>query len=404
MFYPLTFQNDHPNEQQGHSIQIPLPLHLETSNHRTNHHIPSLNSTSIAVSSSGGLDSRSMILSLENNVNVVSNIIRDSENLVKIKCGQCRKRFDTNEEMVAHQAKHLTESKYKCELCGKHFPSQSSVWKHTKAHSGERPFVCQICNKAFTQLANLQRHNLVHTGHKPYKCPSCQKAFSQHANMVKHQMLHTGEKPFKCKNCDKAFAQRANLKKHEMIHLGIRPYGCNICLKSYSQQSNLKKHILTHQKKSGKNGKNVPIIPPTSTANFVIYQCNICKQELADISDFNKHIKVCNLNPMNNPQLHHHLNIVNGPSTVSSSSSILEPKKESIEIKTEMDDGSNNTHTPPGMPHIHQHMQHSQSNHQQPQAVLAAAHHQILTTNGHIITNFLDLNNHHLHHIDYGKH
>lgn len=50
-------------------------------------------------------------------------------------------RFDTNEEMVAHQAKHLTESKYKCELCGKHFPSQSSVWKHTKAHSGERPFV-----------------------------------------------------------------------------------------------------------------------------------------------------------------------------------------------------------------------------------------------------------------------
>lgn len=52
-----------------------------------------------------------------------------------------QQRFDTNEEMVAHQAKHLTESKYKCELCGKHFPSQSSVWKHTKAHSGERPFV-----------------------------------------------------------------------------------------------------------------------------------------------------------------------------------------------------------------------------------------------------------------------
>lgn len=121
--------------------------------------------------------------------------------------------------MVAHQAKHLTESKYKCELCGKHFPSQSSVWKHTKAHSGERPFVwwakprhfsccvmrdedasrffflvlwvggklkfsssptddkyvhrssldsyvihSSICNKAFTQLANLQRHNLVHNG------------------------------------------------------------------------------------------------------------------------------------------------------------------------------------------------------------------------------------------------
>jgi hypothetical protein len=171
-------------------------------------------------------------------------------------------------------------------------------------------------------------------------------------------------------------------------------------LKSYSQQSNLKKHILTHQKKSGKNGKNVPIIPPTSTANFVIYQCNICKQELADISDFNKHIKVCNLNPMNNPQIQHHLN---GNGSISSSN-IIEPKKESIEIKTETLDEGSNTHTPPGMPHIHQHMQHTQNNHQQPQAVLAAAHHQILTTNGHIITNFLDLNNHHFHHIDYGKH
>jgi hypothetical protein len=85
---------------------------------------------------------------------------------------------------------------------------------------------------------------------------------------------------------------------------------------------------------------------------------------------------------------------------------IIEPKKESIEIKTEtMDEGSNNTQTPPVMSHIHHHMQqHTQHNHQQPQATLAAAHHQILTTNGHIITNFLDLNNHHLHHIDYGKH
>lgn len=85
-----TFQNDHhhhhQNEQQQGHIQIPLPLHLDTSNSRTNH-VP-LNSTSVAVSAA---DSRSMILSLENNVNVVSNIIRDSENLVKIKCGQCRK-------------------------------------------------------------------------------------------------------------------------------------------------------------------------------------------------------------------------------------------------------------------------------------------------------------------------
>lgn len=115
-------------------------------------------------------------------------------------------------------------------------------------------------------------------------------------------------------------------------------------------------------------------------------------------------LKVCNLNPMNNPHLHHHHHHSNGNGTATLT--IIEPKKESIEIKTEtMDEGSNNTHTPPVMSHIHHHMQqHTQHNHQQPQATLAAAHHQILTTNGHIITNFLDLNNHHLHHIDYGKH
>lgn len=59
--------------------QIPLPLHLQTNveNNRTN----------VPLSTA---ESR-MILSLENNVNVVSNIIRDSDNLIKIKCSQCRK-------------------------------------------------------------------------------------------------------------------------------------------------------------------------------------------------------------------------------------------------------------------------------------------------------------------------
>jgi hypothetical protein len=173
----------------------------------------------------------------------------------------------------------------------------------------------------------------------------------------------------------------------------------------------LKKHILTHQKKNGKNGKNVvPVLPPTSTANYVIYQCNICKQELGDISDFNKHIKVCSLNPMNSTLHHHHHS--NGSSALhnalSAVAAAVEPKKESIEIKTEaIDEGSNNTNTPPvSMAHLqHHNLQHNSqvSNHQQPQA-LAAAHHQILTTNGHIITNFLDLNSHHLHHLDYSKH
>lgn len=252
-------------------------------------------------------------------------------------------------------------------------------------------------------------------------------------------MLHSGEKPFKCKNCDKAFAQRANLKKHEMIHLNIRPYGCNICLKSYSQQSNLKKHILTHQKKNGKNNKaSVP------TNNYVIYQCNICKTEIGDIGDFNKHIKICNLNPMNNQQhgmrgsdqqIHQQQQQQHQQQMQQhNGNGMLEPKKEvNIEIKTEIDDGSN-THppqTPTGSgpatlitihapttqhhqlitttaanhqshiqshPHntqLHNHQQLQQNLHHHPQQA-----HQILTTNGHIITNFLELTNSHSLHIE----
>lgn len=215
-----------------------------------------------------------------------------------------------------------------------------------------------------------------------------------------------------------------------MIHLNIRPYGCNICLKSYSQQSNLKKHILTHQKKNGKNKTAIP-----GNSNYVIYQCNICKTEISDITDFNKHIKVCNLNPMNNPHLLRGggggLMIGNG-NTISSDQqqhqnnngvNVMEPKKEvNIEIKTELDDGSNNTHptpTPTGAPtlitlhtqhqlasnHHHQTQNHQvqQINHQ-PQG---QTHHQILTPNGHIITNFLELtntNNLHIENLHYGKH
>lgn len=123
------------------------------------------------------------------------------------------------------------------------------------------------------------------------------------------------------------------------------------------------------------------------------------------------------MNPMNNPHLqnHHHqsngnVSLHNALSAVAAAVA-LEPKKESIEIKTEAIDEGSNTNTPPVMVHNHHHhhqhvnLQHNTqvSNHQQPQAI-AAAHHQILTTNGHIITNFLDLNSHHLHHLDYSKH
>ena len=200
-----------------------------------------------------------------------------------------------------------------------------------------------------------------------------------------------------------------------MIHLGIRPYACDICLKSYSQQSNLKKHILTHQKKNGKN-KNavIPVsqAPQTNaTSNYVIYQCNICKTEIADISDFNKHIKTCNQNPMNNvsqQQLQHHLlvNHRNENMQINGNGQLHHNGKDNgIEIKTEIDDGS---HSLPGPPSIgqqiiltHQHQLPQQQLHHQHQL----QHHQIpqlLTTNGHIITNFLEMN--HQLHIDYSKH
>ena len=114
---------------------------------------------------------------------------------------------------------------------------------------------------------------------------------------------------------------------------------------------------------------------------------------------------------MNNPHLSHHQS--NGGVTALHNAlhnaviNSVEPKKESIEIKTETIDEGSNTNTPPVMSHLqqqHSNLQHnSQVSNHQPQAI-AAAHHQILTTNGHIITNFLDLNSHHLHHLDYGKH
>ncbi|XP_053663808.1 zinc finger protein OZF-like [Anopheles marshallii] len=269
-------------------------------------------------------------------------------NLNKIKCPQCRKRFDTMEEMEQHRTKHLTENKFKCEICSKEFPSHSSMWKHTKAHTGERlkPFKCPICEKCFTQQANMLKHQLLHTGLKPYKCPvcekaftqqanmvkhqmlhtgikpykcptcdkafaqqanmmkhqmlhtglkpykcgTCDKAFAQQANMVKHQMLHTGEKPFKCKSCDKAFSQNANLKKHEMVHLGIRPHTCPLCPKSYSQYSNLKKHLLSHQKQAIKQEQQ------NGQVMAILYSCQTCKMQFEDIIEFERHTRHCGIN------------------------------------------------------------------------------------------------------------
>ncbi|KFQ39877.1 Zinc finger protein 397, partial [Mesitornis unicolor] len=44
-----------------------------------------------------------------------------------------------------------------------------------RIHSNEQPYKCGECRKAFSHNNNLIRHQRIHSGEQPYKCGECGK-------------------------------------------------------------------------------------------------------------------------------------------------------------------------------------------------------------------------------------
>ncbi|XP_072173726.1 transcriptional activator GLI3-like [Diadema setosum] len=141
----------------------------------------------------------------------------------------CRRKFDTLEQLVQHINNDHIHSERKEFICRwqdcireeKPFKAQYMLVVHMRRHTGEKPHKCTFegCSKAYSRLENLKTHLRSHTGERPYVCEfqGCTKAFSNASDRAKHQnRTHSNAKPYICKipGCTKRYTDPSSLRKH----------------------------------------------------------------------------------------------------------------------------------------------------------------------------------------------
>ncbi|XP_011175624.1 zinc finger and SCAN domain-containing protein 2 isoform X2 [Solenopsis invicta] len=264
---------------------------------------------------------------------------------IKHECTQCKKLFDTKENLVLHQqttqhnsnsaeknveaqesretlspqpgtstmklqdemARDSKSTIYKCEKCDKQFELKREYELHIKVH--EQPeFICNICNKTFTNQSDLKMHVTTHgktKSDKDYACDICGKVLNHPSSVLYHKEAeHNNGRRFVCNKCNKSFKHKQLLQRHQLVHSDNRPHVCKSCNASFKTKANLINHQSTHtgQKK---------------------YLCEICKQQFAHKTSLTLHYRwhsgqkpytctVCQKSFSQNGNLQEHMRIHTG--------------------------------------------------------------------------------------------
>lgn len=193
-------------------------------------------------------------------------------------CDHCGLRLTDSMSMQQHLLTHPNLKPFVCQKCGRDFEKSYNLKQHMVTHKEDRPYICKICKSSFKSIPCLRQHLVTHSQDRPYLCKDCGSRFKSMQGLKTHVLIHNKVKPLSCKTCGKTFTFLGNLQRHFRIHTGERPYKCKFCDKRFSQSNGLKAHELTHQK----------------TCRLLEEFCNTCGRKFRSLSNFKKHILVCN--------------------------------------------------------------------------------------------------------------
>ncbi|CAG5081594.1 Similar to ZNF721: Zinc finger protein 721 (Homo sapiens) [Cotesia congregata] len=151
-----------------------------------------------------------------------------------------------------------------------------ALFQHKSEH--HEVYVCSLCNKAFSSKGHLSLHARIHAGA---------------GDVVGEKVItddHTSFKRlYQCDLCNKSYSTAKHRWGHvSSNHRGHPAVTCQYCSRLYSTRGNLMDHI-----KSRHTGQP----PPPKLGVYVPsdnrFQCNTCPKMYTNITDLNKHKKVC---------------------------------------------------------------------------------------------------------------
>ncbi|XP_067213476.1 zinc finger protein 287-like isoform X2 [Linepithema humile] len=268
---------------------------------------------------------------------------------IKYECAQCKKFFDSKENLELHQkttehslnvaeentegqkslervqttssteqdsfatttetTKDNSDTPHTCKKCDKQFESKQEYELHERMAHDQQKFSCSVCNNSFTNQSNLKMHMTMHKkvskSEKEYPCDICGKVLNHPSSVVYHKEAeHNNGRRFVCNKCNKSFKHKQLLQRHQLVHSDDRPYICKSCNASFKTKANLINHQSTHtgEKK---------------------YFCEICKQQFAHKTSLTLHhrwhtghkpysCKVCQKSFSQNGNLQEHMRIHTG--------------------------------------------------------------------------------------------
>ncbi|KAF7988308.1 hypothetical protein HCN44_000881 [Aphidius gifuensis] len=156
--------------------------------------------------------------------------------------------------------------------------SSHDVFKHTSEQ--HEVYVCSLCDKAFSSKGHLSLHAKIHVGAEN--------------DVVGEKVItddHTSYKrPYQCDLCNKSYSTAKHRWGHvSTTHRGHPAVTCRFCSRIYSTRINLEEHI-----KSRHTGLSAPPEPPGPyIQQDTRFQCKKCPKMYTNITDLNKHSRVC---------------------------------------------------------------------------------------------------------------
>ena len=149
------------------------------------------------------------------------------------------KLLESDEEVLSHNFKPLTQVKNKCKFCMKRFFKGRCI----VGHMANKHNICSPCKNKFIDFKALAFHrkNYLCEG---LKCSMCRNTFRSSHKLKKHiEKIH-----FQCNSCAKKFTNFMSLTAHkENVHYQCGK--CHSCNMTFSRNYNMKNHIQTTKHK-----------------------------------------------------------------------------------------------------------------------------------------------------------